>query len=99
MDRMKELVKPRNVAHELNFLTGVPESSVQKMASGDRQVNLELLIGLLRSEYGREALFALMGEANPAWFAKYRKQLDLNDARRALLDAQRQIDALQAEAL
>jgi hypothetical protein len=97
MDAMKEVLKPRNVAHELNFLTKVPVTSAQKMMSGDRPVNLELLVGLLRGDFGREVLFALMGDARPEWFAKYQKQLDVNDARRLLIESQRKIDALQAE--
>lgn len=99
MDVAKEALRPRNVAYELSYLTGVPVPSVQKMMSGDRPVNLELVVGLLRSDHGREVLFALLGDAAPEWATKYRKQLSVNDARRQLLEAQRRIEALQQEAL
>jgi hypothetical protein len=97
MQNMKEAVKPRNVADELFFLTEVPKPSVQKMMSGDRLVNLELIVGLLHSDHGREVLFSLMGDANPAWFAKYRKLLDNNDLNRKLVELERAVAAQSKE--
>lgn len=97
MLKMKDVVKPRNVAHELNFLTDVPVPSVQKMMSGDRPVNLELIVGLLRGEHGREVLFTIMDGANPDWFSKYRKLLDNNDLHRKMVEIERAIAAKNRE--
>jgi hypothetical protein len=58
----------------------------------------ETLIALLRSDLGRDVLFALMGDASPDWFTRYRKQLDVNAVRRQLAESQRLIEQLQREA-
>lgn len=99
MQKVKALVKPRNVAHELNYFTGVPVPSAQKMMSGDRPINLAVVVGLLRSEHGREVLFELMGDARPDWFVKYQGQLDINATRKQLLESQRLVEELQAKVL
>ena len=84
-------------AQQLAFLIDEPLGNCQKLLCGARHENAQQLAKLLRSELGREVLFALMGEDRPEWFVKYRKQLDLNDARRKLIDSQRAIEAIQAE--
>jgi hypothetical protein len=98
MQKVLELLPTAKPAQHLAILTDVPLSTCQKMLCGIASENLELVTALLRSDHGREVLFALMGDANPPWFAKYRKQLDVNAARRQLLETQRAIEALQAEA-
>jgi hypothetical protein len=97
MQHLKEALKPKNVARELDYITEVPMPSVQKMMSGDRPVNLELIVGLLRSEYGREVLFILMDDANPEWFSKYQKLLDNNDLHRKMVEIERAIAAKNRE--
>jgi hypothetical protein len=68
------------------------------MLCGQRAESAETLIALLRSDLGRDVLFALMGDASPDWFTRYRKQLDVNAARRQLAESQRLIERLQQEA-
>lgn len=68
------------------------------MLAGQRSENVETLTALLRSAFGRDILFALMGDASPEWFVRYRKQLDVNAARRQLAEAQAAIEKLQREA-
>lgn len=87
----------RKAAQTLAFLTDLPLSTCQKLLSGERSENREQLEVLLHLECGREILFCLMGEARPDWFGKYRKQLDVVDARKQLQENQRRIEALQAE--
>ena len=98
MQKMKGLLKPLNVARELEYLTDVPMDSVQKMMSDDRPVNFQLVVGLLRSKYGREVLFLLMDDANPEWFSKYRKLLDNNDLHRRMLELEKAFAAQSREA-
>lgn len=87
----------RKAAQTLAFLTDLPLSTCQKLLSGERAENREQLAVLLGLECGREILFAVMGDARPDWFVKYRKQLDVVDARKQLQESQRRIEALQAE--
>lgn len=98
MQKVRDVLPTSKAALHLQILTEQSLSICQKVLSGDRHENLAMVTALLRSDHGREVLFALMGDANPPWFAKYRKQLDVNAARRQLLETQRAIERLQAEA-
>lgn len=97
MQKVRELLPDAKSAFHLHILTDAPLSTCQKMLSGDRPENLELITALLRSEHGREVLFALMGDANPAWFAKYRGQLKAVEARQMAEAAMRAAEAATAE--
>lgn len=98
MQKVQDRLPRHKPAVHLNILTDIPVSTGEKLLSGQRGESAETLIALLRSSLGRDVLFALMGDATPEWFVRYRKQLDVNAARRQLAEAQRQIEALQAEA-
>lgn len=95
MARVKALLPDAKASHHLAILIDEPLGNCQKLLSGHRTENADVLAKLLRSEFGREVLFALMGDARPDWFSKYQKQLDLNASRKKLIEAQRAIDALQ----
>lgn len=97
MQRVKELLPKQKAAHYLHILTDVPLSTCQKMLSGDRPENLEMLTALLRSDLGSAVLDVLHGEHPPAWGVKRRQQLKIDDARRSLVDSKRKIEALQDE--
>lgn len=97
MQKVRDLLPEQKRPAQLHFLTEVPLSTCQKMVAGLTPENLELVTGLLRSDYGREILFALMGDARPDWFVKYRRQLDVIEANRSLRETQRKVDALQSE--
>jgi hypothetical protein len=94
---VRGLLPQAKAAHHLAILIDEPLGNCQKLLSGHRTENAAQLAKLLRSELGRDVLFALMGEARPDWFTKYRKQLDVNAARKKLIEAQREIDGLQRE--
>ena len=98
MLKVKSLLPPVKAAQHLAILIDEPISNCQKLLAGFRTQNSAVLSKLLRSHMGRDVLFALMGDATPDWFSKYRKQLDVNAARRQLEEAKRSIEALQAEA-
>jgi hypothetical protein len=98
MQKVKALLPPVKAAQHLAILIDEPLSNCQKLLAGFRTENSTVLTKLLRSPLGREVLFALMGDENPEWFSKYRKQLDVNAARRQLEENRRAIEALQAEA-
>ncbi|MBR0700150.1 hypothetical protein JQ599_09585 [Bradyrhizobium diazoefficiens] len=98
MQKVKSLLPAAKAAQHLHILTDQPLSTCEKLLCGQRAENAETLIALLRSDLGREVLFALMGDARPAWFTRYRKQLDVNAARRQLEESRRAIERLQREA-
>ncbi|MDN3278814.1 hypothetical protein QWJ07_31445 [Frankia sp. RB7] len=98
MRAVQGLLPAVKAAQHLHILTDVPVSTCEKLLSGQRGESAETLIALLQSDLGREVLFALMGEARPAWFTRYRKQLDVNAARRQLEESRRVIEQLQKEA-
>ena len=97
MQIVKGWLPERKAAQTLAFLTDLPLSTCQKLLSGERAENREQLAILLGLECGREILFAVMGDARPDWFSRYRKQLDVIDARRALKETAQKVDAIQAE--
>ncbi|HWW46569.1 MAG TPA: hypothetical protein VNZ94_01865 [Xanthobacteraceae bacterium] len=89
MQKVRDSLPPHKSAYHLHILTDQPLSTCQKMLTGGRAENLEMITALLRSEMGREVLFALMGDAQPAWFVRYSKQLDVERARKMLRDLER----------
>lgn len=98
MERVKDLMPRVKPAEHLYIQADIPVSTGEKLLSGQRDESAETLIALLRSKIGRDVLFALMGDASPDWFVRYRKQLDVNAARRSLAEHQRLIERLQQEA-
>ncbi|XUM25084.1 hypothetical protein ACRAVF_34015 (plasmid) [Bradyrhizobium oligotrophicum S58] len=95
MARVKALLPEVKAAQHLALLIDEPLSNCQKLLCGVRRENAEQLAKLLRSNLGREVLFAVMGTERPDWFVKYAKQLEINVARRKLIEAQREIEAVQ----
>lgn len=97
MQKVLDLLPKAKAPQHLAILTDVPLSTCQKMVCGVASENLELITALLRSEHGREVLFALMGDANPTWFAKYQGQLKAVEARQHAEAAMRAAEAATAE--
>lgn len=97
MQKVRSLLPAKKAAFHLAISLDWDIKRCEKLLSGERRENQDELADLLRSEFGREVLFVVMGDARPEWFGKYRKQLDLNEARKRLIESQRAIDALQME--
>lgn len=56
------------------------------------------LIKLLQSDVGLDVLTALMGEAKPAWWLRFRRHLKIAGLRTAIAEQQRAIEQLEREA-
>ncbi|MCF2522343.1 hypothetical protein [Bradyrhizobium sp. G127] len=97
MQKVRGLLPQQKAAQHLALLTDWPLSTCQKLLCGERRENAEQLTVLLRSDFGRDILFVLMGEARPDWFSKYSKQLDVIDANRALKEVEAKVETLRAE--
>jgi hypothetical protein len=98
MQKVKSLLPAHKPSMHLSILIDEKDQHCRKLLSGERHENEEVLSKLLRSWMGRDVLFVVMEGANSDWFSKYRKQLDVNAARRQLEENRRAIEALQAEA-
>jgi hypothetical protein len=62
----------------------------------------ENLANLLRSDFGRHALEAIMGpdaKAWPAWYRGFRRQLQISEVRQSLMSQQRTLAALEESTL
>jgi hypothetical protein len=81
----------------LHCLTGVPLSTCQKLFCGEMTENAALQTKLLRSPLGRDVLMAMLEGCDEDWIVRYRRQLDINAARKQLIESQRAIEALQLE--
>jgi hypothetical protein len=97
MQKVQSLMPPVKAGEYLAYLTDQNVQQCRKVLRGERPENLELITALLRSDHGREVLFALMGDANPPWFAKYRSQLKAVEARQMAEAAMRAAEAATAE--
>ncbi len=97
MQKVKSLLPQQKAAMHLNILTDWPLSNCQKLLCGERHENAEQLATLLRSKFGKEVLFVVMGPAKPEWFSKYQKQLDVIDAHRQLKETAKKVDEIRAE--
>lgn len=90
---------PSKTSLHIQLLTGVSERTAERWLSGDSEPSAQALVDLLRSEIGREVLFAALGETRPEWAAKYAKQLDVNDLRRRARELARIAEQQQDEVL
>jgi hypothetical protein len=59
----------------LHYVTGFPESSCYKYASGDRKPSGYLIRALLRSEQGAAWLAALMDGSDAEWWREHQRAL------------------------
>lgn len=97
MAKVRELLPSAKQAQHLQILTDLPLSTCQKHLCGQLPDSAALLTRLLRSPMGRDVLMVLVDGCDEDWIVRYRKQLDLNEARRQLAANQKAIEALQAE--
>jgi hypothetical protein len=95
MQKVRDLLPATKAAQHLAILIDEPLGNCQKLLCGERSENPKQLTKLLQSDFGREVLFVLMGDAQPAWFSKYQKQLDINAARKQLAESRRRVEAMQ----
>src|SRR4051812_36995490 len=71
MQKVRDLLPASKAAQHLAILLDEPLGNCQKLLCGARTENAAQLAKLLRSDLGREVLFAVMGEDRPDWFSRY----------------------------
>lgn len=90
---------PVKTAPQLVELTGYPLRTVEYWMTGKAKIPSDAIAMLLRSEFGREFLLVLMGDARPGWWAKALSYFAMLDALALTRRAKRKIrEALDADA-
>jgi hypothetical protein len=92
MQVVKNLLPARKPAWHLHILTGAGLSTCQKVLSGHRAENGDLILALLRSPHGWDVLQAVMAEADQPWFEDLRDLVDINQLKRDALRMKRDLD-------
>lgn len=98
MQKTRDLLPKVKAAEHLEILAGIDRSRGRKLLGGFIRETLEDMNSILRSPLGREVFLAWQQDNREGWLTRYRKQLDIDAARRHLNEASRQIEALQLEA-
>jgi hypothetical protein len=89
---VKNILPAKKAAWELHILTGMGLSSCEKMLSGHRAENLELVLALLRSRHGMELLRAIMVDAGQPWFEEIEDLADIAQLKRDQMRLKRDLD-------
>lgn len=85
------------VALQLALRTDADQRSAERWLA-DKDCRAENLCALMRSDFGGDALAAIMGpdpKAWPDWYAQLRRQSSLSAARRQIVEAKRAIEKLE----
>ena len=89
---------PRKTALELALRSGASPRSAETWLAGKGAPNAEALAALLRSDLGLIVLEAIMAGAAPPWWGALRRQIAISRLRRAQVEHQRALEALEREA-
>jgi hypothetical protein len=82
-------------AEELALRTGAKVSHCEACLAGRRELGSHFLQQLIRSDFGRHALDAIMAGSDAAWFKNFKRHQHLSDLRRAHIEHGRAIAALE----
>ncbi|MGY3689972.1 hypothetical protein ACVIGA_000052 [Bradyrhizobium sp. USDA 3240] len=86
---------PHQTAAELAIRTGAEIRHCERCLAGDRDLGSAFQAKLLQSDVGDKILDAIMGEARPAWWVGFKKQLELSKLVKAQAELGRQIESMQ----
>jgi hypothetical protein len=89
---VKNILPAKKAAWELHILTGMGLSTCEKMLSGHRAENLDLVLALLRSDHGLKLLRAIMADSGAAWFDELEDLADIAQLKRDQLRMKRDLD-------
>jgi hypothetical protein len=88
---VKDLVRCKTWAF-LHEKLGISERTAKHRLAGTREFTAAELAVLLRQERGRELLVAIMGDAEPAWWVDFQRQMTINGARKKAARLQRELE-------
>lgn len=80
---------------ELSARIGLSDRTCREILAGRAKLSLEALAALLRTDDGLSVLEALMGDARPKWWRKFRRSVELADLRLQQEDTRKRLEALE----
>ncbi|MBR0695976.1 hypothetical protein [Bradyrhizobium lablabi] len=86
---------PQQTAAELAIRTGADIRHCERCLGGYRDLGSGFQAKLLQSDVGDKILEAIMGEARPAWWIGFKKQLELSKLVKAEAELRKQIETMQ----
>ena len=96
--RAAQAAFPNKTALELALRSGASPRSAETWLAGKGAPSAEALAELLRSDIGLTILEAIMTGAEPPWWEALRRQIAISRLRRAQVEHQRALEALEREA-
>jgi hypothetical protein len=92
-------ISPRKTWSYLVNALGVSERVAKHRLARSREFTVEELALMLRSERGIDYLVAIMGDAEPAWWSRFKKHVAVAEAARMQRAARRKLqEAIDADA-
>lgn len=76
---------------------GHDEFTAKHRLAGRRDFSPDDIVKALRGELGGDLLAELMGDANPAWYAKFKRQMSLGAARREIERQRKLIEKMELD--
>lgn len=92
-------ISPRKTWGYLVNALGISERVAKHRLAGTREFTVDELAVMLRSERGIDYLVAIMGDAEPAWWSRFKKHVAVAEAARMQRAARRKLqEAIDADA-
>lgn len=89
---------PSKTAHKIAAITGSDPRTVERWLAFRAEPRASELVEMLQSEDGLVVLTALMGDARPVWWKRFRRTCSLATARADLETQRRKLERLELEA-
>lgn len=86
---------PHKTAVRLALITGADVKHCEKCLAGTRELGAAFQAELLRSDFGKDALIALMGNSRAAWWRGLRRLLEISELRDMQAATQKRLEALE----
>ena len=77
---------------------GIDEHTAKHRLAERRDFSPDDIVTALRGELGGDLLAAIMGDSKAAWYAKYKRTLDIANLRKLQADHQRLLEKLEQDA-
>lgn len=88
---------PNKTDAELASRIGVSDRWCRQILAEKAKLSSEALAALLRTEDGLAVLEALMADAKPKWWRKFKRQMAFAEVRRLQDETRKRLDALERE--
>lgn len=93
--RLAKTLWPEKTAFFLAAYAGVDPRRAADWLLGKSEPSAQALQTMLRGEHGFEFLAALMAEARPKWWRRFRRQVEISEVRAEHETTRRRLEALE----